>query len=200
MAQVPSRNEPDTPGEVNFRYVFEVVEEVGYRDWVGCEYKPLSTSKDGLGWIKRLGYSLWTHSLHSSCYVINKNIQLNQSKWCFHSTRNGNLTKLTANSKYWWNKTLQIIEVGSLWNDAFDGHKSIVFLRIQCHAYTHTHSTSDQTATNCRTSWNQLIIHSLPNYSPLINPVLVRNVNGCGVPTVYYLVVLLVVKPLACVG
>lgn len=57
VAQAPTRNEPDTSGEVNFKYVFEALERVDYKDWVGCEYKPLGQSKDGLNWIKEYGYS-----------------------------------------------------------------------------------------------------------------------------------------------
>uniref|UniRef100_H3ABU6 Hydroxypyruvate isomerase (putative) n=1 Tax=Latimeria chalumnae TaxID=7897 RepID=H3ABU6_LATCH len=40
IAQVPNRNEPDSPGEVNFSYLFSLLEELGYEGYVGCEYKP----------------------------------------------------------------------------------------------------------------------------------------------------------------
>lgn len=57
VAQAPNRNEPNTAGEVNFKYVFKVLENIGYNDWVGCEYKPTNNSKDNLDWIKEYGYS-----------------------------------------------------------------------------------------------------------------------------------------------
>ncbi|XP_075984403.1 hydroxypyruvate isomerase-like protein Gip [Anticarsia gemmatalis] len=58
IAQVPNRNEPDTAGEINYKYVLEQLENNGYNDWVGLEYKPLNNSKGGLGWVKSFGYSL----------------------------------------------------------------------------------------------------------------------------------------------
>ncbi|KAM9326844.1 putative hydroxypyruvate isomerase [Gastrophryne carolinensis] len=41
IAQVPHRNEPDSPGELNYAYLFDLLEELGYQGYVGCEYKPL---------------------------------------------------------------------------------------------------------------------------------------------------------------
>uniref|UniRef100_A0A8C5Q465 Putative hydroxypyruvate isomerase n=1 Tax=Leptobrachium leishanense TaxID=445787 RepID=A0A8C5Q465_9ANUR len=40
IAQVPHRNEPDSPGELNFMYLLHLLRELGYRGHVGCEYKP----------------------------------------------------------------------------------------------------------------------------------------------------------------
>lgn len=57
VAQSPQRNEPNAVGEVNFKYVFKVLVDVGYNDWVGCEYKPTNNSADNLDWIKEYGYS-----------------------------------------------------------------------------------------------------------------------------------------------
>lgn len=57
VAQAPNRNEPNTAGEINFKYVFKVLEDVGYNDWVGCEYKPTGNTKDNLQWIKDYGYT-----------------------------------------------------------------------------------------------------------------------------------------------
>lgn len=58
IAQVPNRNEPDTPGEIDFKYVFSVLEEQKYSGWIGLEYKPLTDTKSGLKWIKALGYNI----------------------------------------------------------------------------------------------------------------------------------------------
>lgn len=57
VAQVPDRHEPSTPGEVNFKFVFKKLEDVGYNGWIGCEYKPSGDSKDNLEWINDYGYS-----------------------------------------------------------------------------------------------------------------------------------------------
>jgi hydroxypyruvate isomerase len=53
IAGVPSRNEPDD-GEVNYPYLFRLLDEVGYEGWVGCEYRPRGRTEDGLGWMQAL--------------------------------------------------------------------------------------------------------------------------------------------------
>ena len=52
IAGVPERHEPDT-GELNYPYLFDLLDELGYTGWVGCEYQPRTTTLDGLGWFKR---------------------------------------------------------------------------------------------------------------------------------------------------
>ncbi len=52
VAGVPERHEPDT-GEVNYEYVFAVMDELGHEGWVGCEYAPRAGTSAGLGWFKR---------------------------------------------------------------------------------------------------------------------------------------------------
>jgi hydroxypyruvate isomerase len=49
VAGVPGRNEPDL-GEVNYRYLFSLLDELGYQGWVGCEYRPRGATPEGLGW------------------------------------------------------------------------------------------------------------------------------------------------------
>jgi hydroxypyruvate isomerase len=49
VAGVPGRNEPDL-GEVNYRYLFSLLDELGYQGWVGCEYRPRGATLEGLGW------------------------------------------------------------------------------------------------------------------------------------------------------
>ncbi|XP_061680668.1 putative hydroxypyruvate isomerase isoform X2 [Syngnathoides biaculeatus] len=53
VAQVPGRNEPDSAGEINYDYVFSTLETLGYRGYVGCEYKPRGSTREGLAWLKR---------------------------------------------------------------------------------------------------------------------------------------------------
>ena len=53
-AAVPSRHEPDE-GEVNYEGVFEAVDRLGYRGWIGAEYRPRGRTEDGLGWGRRYG-------------------------------------------------------------------------------------------------------------------------------------------------
>ncbi|WPP01363.1 hydroxypyruvate isomerase [Pseudomonas sp. HR96] len=51
LADNPGRHEPGT-GEINYRFLFEHLDRIGYQGWVGCEYKPLTTTEAGLGWLK----------------------------------------------------------------------------------------------------------------------------------------------------
>ena len=52
VAGVPERHEPDT-GEVNYAYLFDVIDELGYPGWIGCEYIPQAGTSEGLGWLRR---------------------------------------------------------------------------------------------------------------------------------------------------
>jgi len=51
LADNPGRNEPGT-GEINYPYLFRVLDEIGYAGWIGCEYKPAATTEGGLGWLR----------------------------------------------------------------------------------------------------------------------------------------------------
>jgi hydroxypyruvate isomerase len=53
LADNPGRNEPGT-GEINYAFLFRHLDRIGYDGWVGCEYKPASTTEAGLGWLKAL--------------------------------------------------------------------------------------------------------------------------------------------------
>lgn len=50
VASVPDRHEPDE-GEINYPYLFALLDRVGYRGWIGCEYNPRASTSDGLGWL-----------------------------------------------------------------------------------------------------------------------------------------------------
>ncbi|XP_038308105.1 putative hydroxypyruvate isomerase isoform X3 [Canis lupus familiaris] len=52
VAQVPGRGEPDSPGELNFPYLFQLLEDEGYKGFVGCEYRPLGDTAEGLNWLR----------------------------------------------------------------------------------------------------------------------------------------------------
>ncbi|XP_068449259.1 putative hydroxypyruvate isomerase isoform X1 [Clinocottus analis] len=52
IAQVPGRNEPDSAGELNYSYLFTTLEALHYQGYIGCEYKPLGSTQEGLGWMK----------------------------------------------------------------------------------------------------------------------------------------------------
>ncbi len=49
IASVPDRHEPDQ-GEVNYEWLFNYLDTLGYKGWIGCEYNPAGKTSDGLGW------------------------------------------------------------------------------------------------------------------------------------------------------
>jgi hydroxypyruvate isomerase len=51
LADNPGRNEPGT-GEINYAYIFAMLDRIGYTGWIGCEYKPAATKEAGLAWYK----------------------------------------------------------------------------------------------------------------------------------------------------
>lgn len=57
IAGVPGRNEPDC-GEINYPYLFEMMDKSGYDGWVGCEYRPAGKTLEGLRWAARWGIGL----------------------------------------------------------------------------------------------------------------------------------------------
>ena len=53
LADNPGRNEPGT-GEINYPFLFAHLGRIGYDGWIGCEYKPATTTEAGLDWRQRL--------------------------------------------------------------------------------------------------------------------------------------------------
>lgn len=51
IASVPSRNEPDGE-ELNYPFLFQELDRLGYEGFVGCEYRPRGQTLDGLGWFR----------------------------------------------------------------------------------------------------------------------------------------------------
>ena len=56
IAGVPERHEPDV-GELNYAYLFDVLDACGYAGWIGCEYRPRRGAEPGgtsrgLGWLQ----------------------------------------------------------------------------------------------------------------------------------------------------
>jgi hydroxypyruvate isomerase len=57
IADNPGRHQPGT-GEINYRYIFDFIDRVGYPGYIGLEYIPEGTTEQSLGWVKEYGYSL----------------------------------------------------------------------------------------------------------------------------------------------
>ena len=53
IADNPGRHEPGT-GEINYAWLFRLIDQLGYEGWIGCEYKPVAGTRVGLGWIEAL--------------------------------------------------------------------------------------------------------------------------------------------------
>lgn len=49
LADNPGRHEPGT-GEIHYPFLFAHLDRIGYDGWIGCEYKPATTTAAGLGW------------------------------------------------------------------------------------------------------------------------------------------------------
>ena len=52
IASVQDRSEPDK-GELDFNYIIPEIYKIGYKSIIGAEYKPKTTTEEGLGWMKR---------------------------------------------------------------------------------------------------------------------------------------------------
>lgn len=49
LADTPGRHEPGS-GEINYRHLFALLDEIAYAGWIGCEYTPANGTVAGLGW------------------------------------------------------------------------------------------------------------------------------------------------------
>jgi hydroxypyruvate isomerase len=49
VADNPGRHEPGT-GEINYPMLFRFIDRLGYRGWIGCEYRPAGSTLEGLEW------------------------------------------------------------------------------------------------------------------------------------------------------
>jgi hydroxypyruvate isomerase len=54
LADNPGRHEPGS-GEINYPFLFAHLDRIGYAGWIGCEYKPATTTEAGLGWRQLAG-------------------------------------------------------------------------------------------------------------------------------------------------
>ncbi len=54
IAGNPGRHEPDV-GEINYPFLFDLLDEIGYAGWIGCEYRPKGETTAGLSWAARYG-------------------------------------------------------------------------------------------------------------------------------------------------
>jgi|TARA_B100000282_G_C31597297_1_gene428464 hydroxypyruvate isomerase len=53
IAGIPNRNEPDQ-SELDYKYVFKLIERLNYTGFIGCEYNPLKDTVSGLKWRESL--------------------------------------------------------------------------------------------------------------------------------------------------
>ena len=55
---VPGRHEPDDTQEINYPYLFSVIDDLGFEGWVGCEYWPSGETVAGLSWACPYGITI----------------------------------------------------------------------------------------------------------------------------------------------
>jgi 2-dehydrotetronate isomerase len=53
LASVPRRHEPDE-GEINYAAILKEIAARGWQGWIGCEYRPRTSTTAGLGWIEKI--------------------------------------------------------------------------------------------------------------------------------------------------
>jgi hydroxypyruvate isomerase len=53
IASPPDRGEPDD-GEINYLFIFQTLDKIGYKGWVGCEYRPRKGTREGLVWLSKV--------------------------------------------------------------------------------------------------------------------------------------------------
>ena len=52
LADNPGRGEPGS-GEINYPFLFALLDRLGYAGHIGCEYKPVAGTEAGLTWLQR---------------------------------------------------------------------------------------------------------------------------------------------------
>jgi hydroxypyruvate isomerase len=57
IASPPDRGEPDD-GEMNYAYLFKLIDRTGFSGWIGCEYRPRRGTVEGLKWAAACGVTL----------------------------------------------------------------------------------------------------------------------------------------------
>jgi hydroxypyruvate isomerase len=54
VGDTPARHEPGT-GELRFAYLFEQIEALGWKGWIGCEFSPSGATLECLEWARPFG-------------------------------------------------------------------------------------------------------------------------------------------------
>lgn len=57
VADNPGRHQPGT-GEINYPFVFQEIDALGYTGSIGLEYVPTPDTQSSFGWVKAFGYQL----------------------------------------------------------------------------------------------------------------------------------------------
>lgn len=72
IAGAPNRDEPDALGELNWGYIMNLLDAHGYAGWIGAEYKPRSTTLEGLNWGRDWGISAPVEKVERPRYKTRK--------------------------------------------------------------------------------------------------------------------------------
>lgn len=58
ISQAPNRHEPGAPGEIDYHYVLDLLQQSDYSGYIGLEYRPKTDTNSSLDWITKWGYVL----------------------------------------------------------------------------------------------------------------------------------------------
>ena len=53
IAGIPDRNEPNI-SEIDYKFIFKIIDGLGYKGWIGCEYNPIEDTVSGLSWREKI--------------------------------------------------------------------------------------------------------------------------------------------------
>ncbi len=81
IASVPSRNEPDGE-ELNYPFLFDELDRLGYKGFVGCEYNPRGGTTDGLGWFRPYAGAACARCRPSACPQAISRCLTSMRWWC----------------------------------------------------------------------------------------------------------------------
>ena len=102
IAGNPGRHEPDI-GEINYPFLFDLFDEIGYAGWIGCEYRPQGETLAGLGWAAPYGIRLTARAptmrivITGGCGFLGRRVAMRllehgsswarSTNWCCSTTR-----------------------------------------------------------------------------------------------------------------
>lgn len=104
ISQVPSRNEPDADGEINYPYIFHQIAKLGYKGWIGCEYHPRGKRLQYFHHPSKMQFGGVCHKLNADCRteVLQVLVSLNNAQDGLNFGFNSKVFNLQVLKKLLW--------------------------------------------------------------------------------------------------